>query len=89
MPQGISNLLLQFILKLLFFRYNVLKDLFEKRPSKEEDMELIFKLRENPSEEFYQNIVKRARERGLGVNIDSNVGLRRNSMDGCKGFGPI
>ena len=45
-------------------------------------MELIFKLRENPSEEFYQNIVKRARERGLGVNIDSNVGLRRN----CCGY---
>ena len=42
----------------------------------------------NPSEEFYQNMINRARERGLGFYIDSNFGLKRNSMEECKGFGP-
>jgi hypothetical protein len=41
-----------------------------------------------PSEDFYQNMINRARERGLGIYLDSNVGLKRNSMEDCKGFGP-
>lgn len=41
-----------------------------------------------PSEEFYQNMINRARERGIGIYMDSNVGLSRNSMESCQGFGP-
>lgn len=41
-----------------------------------------------PSEEYYQNMINRARARGLGIFLDSNFGLRRNSMENCKGFEP-